>query len=364
MPLHCGIIGIAGAGKTTIFNSLSTTRAPAKTSFIPGKTNISTIIVPDQRLYELEKFHKTERIVHATIEMTDIPGLLRSTGKGEGTGNKFLSDVRNADALIHVLRCFEDNNVPHVEGSIDPVRDKEIVDIELHFKDIESVGKKIQRVDKPARLGDKEAKKTLDVLNVYREHLESYQPARTVPLGEDDRKHVADLFLLTSKPVIYVCNVDDASAANGNSFTGKVKDLLVNENTEILIIAGAAEAEIAELENPGDRIAFLNDIGLQEPGVNKLIRSAYRLLDLLTFFTIGPKEIRAWTIRNGTNAHQSAGLIHSDMERGFIRAEVIKFNDFITLGSEHACKDKGKLYIEGKNYLVHDGDLLHIRFNV
>jgi len=365
MPLHCGIIGVSGVGKTTIFNSLSGSRSQsAKTSFSPGKTNISTINVPDQRLYELEKFQKTERIVHATVEMVDIPGLIRTTGKGEGTGNKFLSDIRNADALVHILRCFSDDIIPHIEGSVDPVRDKETVDIELQLKDLESVEKKIQRVEKAAKVGDKEAKKALEVLQVYRRHLESFQPARTAPVSEDDTKYVSDLSLLSSKPVIYVCNVDDSSVAEGNEFTRKITSVPENDNTEVLFIAGAAEAEISELENPDDRLAFLNDLGLEEPGVNKLIRSAYRLLNLRTFFTVGPKEIRAWTIRNGMNAQQSAGVIHSDLERGFIRSEVIKYNDFITLGSEHACKEKGRFFIEGKNYLVQDGDLLHIRFNV
>ncbi|MCX6259022.1 MAG: redox-regulated ATPase YchF [Bacteroidia bacterium] len=362
MALHCGIIGIAGVGKTTIFNCLSSTKATAKAGFSPNKSNLSTISVPDARLYELEKFQKTEKIVHATIEMVDIPGLMRSQGKGEG--NKFLADIRNADALVHVLRCYEDDSNPHIEGSVNPVRDMETVDLELQIKDLESVEKKIHRIEKAAKIGDKDAKKVLDILMVYKHHLENFQSARTVSVGVEDRKHVEDLALLSAKPVIYVCNVDAPSVSKGNKWVDKVKDALKDQETEVLVIAGAAEAEISELDNPDDRLAFLMDIGLEEPGVNKLVRSAYRLLNLLTFFTVGPKEIRAWTIKNGMNAQQSSGVIHSDLERGFIRAEVMKYNDFISLGSEQACKDKGRFFVEGKNYIIGDGDILHVRFNV
>jgi GTP-binding protein YchF len=365
MGLQCGIIGITNVGKTTIFNCMSSTKAAASSfAFSASKSNISIINVPDSRLYELEKFQPTERIVHTTVEIVDIPGLAKGSNKGEGVGNKFLADIRNCDALIHVLRCFDDPNLPHVDGSVDPVRDIETVNFELQVRDLESIEKKLQRVEKAAKVGDKEAKQAAAVLSVYKNHLESFQNAATAPVDEQDKKYVDDLFLLSTKPVIYVCNVDDQSAVTGNHYVDRVREYLKNEQTEILVIAGKLEAEIAELENEDDRLAFLSDVGLTEPGVNKLIRAAYSLLNMETFFTVGPKEIRAWTIKKGMTAPQAAGVIHSDLERGFIRAEVMKYNDFITLGSEQACKEKGKLFVEGKNYVVEDGDILHIRFNV
>ncbi|HON17682.1 MAG TPA: redox-regulated ATPase YchF [Salinivirgaceae bacterium] len=365
MSLQCGIIGLANVGKSTIFNCMSATKAQTgKFAFSSNKSNISIVNVPDDRLYELAKLQPTERIVHTTVEIVDIPGLTKGANKGEGVGNKFLSDIRNCDALIHVLRCFDDENLPHIEGSIDPVRDIETVNFELQVKDLESIEKKLQRMEKVAKTGDKDAKKAIEVLQIYKKHLESFQNASTAPVANEDKHYIDDLFLLSVKPVIYVCNVDEASLKNGNRYVDAVKNFLKNENTEILTIAGALEAEIADLENEEDRQAFLTDAGLTEPGVNKLIRAAYRLLNLEVFFTVGPKEIRAWTIHRGATAPQAAGVIHSDLERGFIRAEVIKYQDFITLGSENACKEKGKLFIEGKNYIVQDGDILHIRFNV
>jgi len=365
MGLQCGIIGITNVGKTIIFNCMSSTKAQASNfAFSSNKSNISIINVPDSRLYELEKYQPTDKTVHATVEIVDIPGLARGSNKGEGVGNSFLGDIRNCDALIHVLRCFDDPNLPHVDGSVDPVRDIETVNFELQVKDLESVEKKIQRLEKAAKSGDKDAKRGIEVLNVYKNHLESFQSARTAPVEEYDKRFVADIFLLSVKPVIYVCNVDEASAVNGNKYVEKVKEYLKSENTEVLVIAGKVEADISELESEEDRTAFLKDVGLSEPGVNKLIRAAYKLLDLETFFTIGQKENRAWTIKKGMTAPQAAGVIHSDLERGFIRAEVIKYNDFIELKSEHACKEKGKLHIEGKTYVVEDGDILHIRFNV
>jgi GTP-binding protein YchF len=322
------------------------------------------INVPDDRLYELEKFQTTEKIVHTNVEIVDIPGLARGSNKGEGVGNKFLADIRNCDALIHVLRCFDDPNLPHVDGSVDPARDIETVNFELQVKDLESVEKKMQRLEKSAKVGDKDARHGLEILQIYKDHLESFKNASSAPVSEFDKRHIADLFLLSVKPIIYVCNVDEKSAVNGNAYVEKTKAFLKDENTEILIIAGKVEAEISELESSEDRLSFLKDVGLSEPGVNKLIRAAYHLLNLHTFFTVGPKEIRAWTIKHGMTAPQAAGVIHSDLERGFIRAEVMHYNDFVTLGSEHACKEKGKLLVEGKNYIVHDGDILHIRFNV
>jgi len=365
MGLQCGIIGITNVGKTVIFNCMSSTKAQASNfAFSSNKSNISIINVPDSRLYELEKYQPTDKTVHATVEIVDIPGLARGSNKGEGVGNSFLGDIRNCDALIHVLRCFDDPNLPHVDGSVDPVRDIETVNFELQVKDLESVEKKIQRLEKAAKSGDKDAKHGIDVLHIYKNHLESFQSARTAPVEEHDKRFIADIFLLSTKPVIYVCNVDEASAVKGNQYVDRVKEFLKNENTEVLIIAGKVEADISELESEEDRTAFLKDVGLSEPGVNKLIRAAYKLLDLETFFTIGQKENRAWTIKKGMTAPQAAGVIHSDLERGFIRAEVIKYNDFIELKSEHACKEKGKLHIEGKTYVVEDGDILHIRFNV
>jgi hypothetical protein len=320
--------------------------------------------VPDPRLYELEKHQVTDRIVHTSIEIVDIPGLAKGSNKGEGVGNKFLADIRNTDALIHVLRCFDDDSLPHIEGSVDPVRDLETIDLELQVKDLESVEKKIERLERAVRTGDKDAKRGVEVLNKYREHIENFKNARVLEVKDDDRKFVDDLFLLTMKPVIYVCNVDEKSAVAGNLYVEKVRGFLKGQNTEILVIAGAIEAEIAELENEEDRRAFLNDAGLEEPGVDKLVRAAYKMLNLRTFFTVGPMEIRAWTIKVGMTAPQASGVIHSDLERGFIRAEVMKYKDFVKLGSEHACKEAGRFFVEGKNYIVEDGDILHIRFNV
>jgi len=365
MALQCGIVGLTNVGKTTLFNCLSNTKGEVSNyAFTASKSNVGIINVPDKRLKELEKRQTTEKIVQATVEIVDIPGLTKGSSKGEGVGNKFLGDIRNTNALIHVLRCFDDENLPHIEGSIDPVRDMELLDFELQVKDLESIDKKISRVDKAAKVGDKDAKQALTVLKTFKEHLENMQNARTADVSDDDRKYIADLFLLTEKPVIYVCNVDENSAVNGNKYVEAVREALKGQNTEILVIAAGLEADISELETEEERMEFLKDAGLIEPGVNKLVRSSYNLLNLRTFFTVGPKEIRAWTIKVGMNAPEAAGVIHSDLQRGFIRAEVMKYNDFITLGSEHACKEKGKLAVEGKNYIVEDGDILHIRFNV
>jgi GTP-binding protein YchF len=365
MALQCGIIGITNVGKTTIFNCISNTKVETTAfAFSATKSNIGVVQVPDPRLYELEKHQVTEKIVHTTVEIVDIPGLARGSNKGEGVGNKFLGDIRNTDALIHVLRCFDDDSLPHIDGSVNPVRDMETVDLELQVKDLDSVEKKLQRLERAAKTGDKDAKHGVEVLSRYKEHIEEFNNARTLEIRDEDRKHVDDLFLLTMKPVMFVCNVDEKSAISGNHYVEKIKEFLKGKDVEILTIAGATEAEIAELENPEDRLEFLKDAGLAEPGVDKLVRAAYKMLNLQTFFTVGPKEIRAWTIKRGMTAPLAAGVIHSDLERGFIRAEVMKYNDFISLGSEHACKEAGKLYIEGKNYVVGDGDILHIRFNV
>jgi ribosome-binding ATPase len=365
MALQCGIIGITNVGKTTIFNCISNTKGETNAfAFSATKSNIGVVLVPDPRLYELEKYQVTDRIVHVTVEIVDIPGLAKGSNKGEGVGNKFLGDIRNTDALIHVLRCFDDESLAHIEGSVNPVRDLETVDLELQVKDLESVEKKIQRLARAAKTGDKDAKHGVEVLTRFKDHFENFNNARTLQVKEDEKKFLDDLFLLTMKPVIYVCNVDEKSAITGNRYVDSVKDFLKDKNAGVIVIAGAIEAEIAELESKEDRMAFLKDAGFTEPGVDKLVRAAYKMLNLQTFFTVGPMEIRAWTIKTGMTAPKAAGVIHSDLERGFIRAEVMKYNDFVTLGSEHACKEAGKFYIEGKNYVVQDGDILHIRFNV
>jgi len=363
MPLKCGIIGLSGSGKTTLFNCLSQHRAEtSKAAFSNTKSNLGTISVPDARLQTIDELIHAARIMPTTIDIMDIPGL--SKGGSHTEGNKFLSDIRNVDALVHVVRCFDDPTLPHIEGSVDPVRDREIVDLELQIKDLESVEKKIGRLEKMAKSNDKDAKKGIEVLNVYKEHLESFKPARTAPVSDDDRRFIEDIFLLSDKPVMYVCNVDEKSATSGNDYTRRFIDSVKDEKAEVLIIAAGIESDIAALDNAEDRLAFLSDAGLTEPGVNRLVRAAYHLLDLQVFFTAGPKEVRAWTITRGMTAPQAAGVIHSDLERGFIRAEVMKYDDFIRLKTEHACKEAGKLFVEGKNYVVEDGDIMHIRFNV
>jgi GTP-binding protein YchF len=364
MALNCGIIGITNTGKTTLFNCISNTKAESSSyAFTSSKSNLGMVNVPDRRLENLAALVKPQKVTPATVEIVDIPGLTRGSSQGEGVGNQFLADIRNTDALIHVLRCFDDDNLPHIDGTVDPVRDMETVDLELQVKDLESVEKKMEKLTKLSKVGEKDAKRGLEALKVYKEHLESFQPVRTASASEQDRQYIDDLFLLTAKPVIYVCNVDEASAVDGNHYVDRVREAL-GEEAEILVIAGGLEAEIAELEDAGDREAFLVDAGLEEPGVNRLVRSAYSMLNLISFFTTGPKEVRAWTIRKDSTAPQAAGAIHSDMERGFIRAEVIKHQDYLDLGSESACRDAGKLGVEGKNYIVQDGDVIFIRFNV
>ena len=365
MALKCGIIGVANVGKSTLFNCMSSARVETSSSaFTTNKSNVGIVNVPDPRLYRLEDFQETEKVIPATVEIVDIPGLARGASQGEGVGNKFLSDIRNTDALIHVLRCFEDESLPHIDGSVDPVRDIETIHLELQVKDLESVEKKLERLAKVAKSGDKDARRGIEVLERYKAHLEDFQNARSLEVSEADRRYVEDLFLLTSKPVMYVCNVEDEAATSGNEHVERVRQFLAGENPEILVLAARLESEIAELESEEDRREFLADAGLEEPGVNKLVRSAYSMLNLISFFTIGPKEIRAWTVRRGALAPEAAGAIHSDLQRGFIRAEVMKYDDFVSLGSEQACKERGKLAVEGKNYEVKDADILHIRFNV
>ncbi len=361
MALNCGIVGMAGTGKTTLFNSLSKGRlADTQT---PGKVNIGQVEVPDPRLDAIAAIVKPVKVVRTTVEIIDIPGMVKGGASQKGAG-QFLSEIRQTDAIIHLLRCFDDDTVPHVEASVNPLRDKEIIDLELVFRDLETLEKKMQRLDKLARVGDKDAKHGMEVLSGLQTHLEDGNPVRTFKVHESDGKYLDDCFFLTIKPVIYVCNVDEASAAKGNSHVDAVRPVIEKEGSELLVIAAQSEAEIAQLDDESDRIAFLQDLGLEEPGVNKLIRAAYKTLELQTFFTEGPKEVRAWTIREGTLAPKAAGVIHSDLERGFIRAEVKRWEDFVELGSEHACKQAGKFHIEGKNYVVKDGDIFHVRFNV
>ncbi|MEN8157031.1 MAG: redox-regulated ATPase YchF [Bacteroidota bacterium] len=365
MALKCGIIGVANVGKSTLFNCMSNTRVETSSfAFTSSKSNVGVVNVPDPRLYNLENFQPTEKVIPATVDIVDIPGLTKGASQGEGVGNKFLSDIRNTDALIQVLRCFDDEQLPHIDGSVNPVRDIETINLELQVKDLESVEKKMERLAKIAKSGDKEARKGIEVLERYKAHFEEFQNARTLEVSRADQKHVEELALLTSKPVMYVCNVEDEAAISGNEYVEKVKQFLEGEEAEILVLAARMESEIAELEDEDDRKEFLADAGLEEPGVSKLVRSAYSMLNLVSFFTVGPKEIRAWTIHKGALAPEAAGAIHSDLQRGFIRAEVMKYEDFITLGSEHACKEKGKLSVEGKNYTVEEADILHIRFNV
>ena len=358
MPLKCGIIGLAGSGKTTLFNSISNHRADIGSGM---KANMGTMVVPDHRLEEIDQHIHTEKIIPTTVEMVDIPGLAKG---GTGMGSQFLTDIRNVDALIHVVRCFDDVQYPHIEGSVNPVRDRETVDLELQIRDLESVEKKIIRLQKLAKSGDKDASRGVIVLQSIKEHLESFQSVRTASFKPEERKYIADLFLLSDKPVMYVCNVDESSAVEGNDYSRKFTESMKLDNPEILTLAAKLESDIAELDLEEDRKEFLADAGLSEPGVNKLIRAAYHLLDLQTFFTAGPKEVRAWTITRGMTAQQAAGVIHSDMERGFIRSEVIKHEEFVRLGSEHACREAGKMMVEGKKYVVQDGDMMHILFNV
>ncbi|MBC8051693.1 MAG: redox-regulated ATPase YchF [Sphingobacteriaceae bacterium] len=365
MALQCGIVGLPNVGKSTLFNCLSNAKAQAANfPFCTIEPNVGVITVPDGRLNKLAELVNPNKIVPNTIEIVDIAGLVKGASKGEGLGNQFLGNIRATNAIIHVLRCFDDGNVVHVDGSVDPIRDKEIIDTELQLKDLDAVSKKIQKVEKMAKTGDKDAKKAYEVCTVVKSHLESGKSVRTAAITEEDKEFLADLWLLTAKPVMYVCNVDEASVVSGNAYTERVKESVKEENAEVLIISAKIESEIAELESYEEREMFLTDLGLEESGVSRLIRSAYRLLDLYTYFTAGVQEVRAWTITKGFTAPQAAGVIHTDFEKGFIRAEVIKYDDFIKFGSEAACKENGKLSVEGKTYVVEDGDIMHFRFNV
>ncbi|MDD2419414.1 MAG: redox-regulated ATPase YchF [Bacteroidales bacterium] len=367
MALQCGIVGLPNVGKSTLFNCISSGKAQsANFPFCTIEPNIGSTIVPDERLQVLEKLVNPQRVVPATVEIVDIAGLVKGASKGEGLGNQFLANIRETDAIIHVLRCFDDPNIVHVDGSVDPVRDKEIIDTELQIKDLDTVESRISKVQKQAQTGgDKSAKRMYDILVQYKEALVQGKSARSVKFDNaEDAKLSKELFLLTNKPVLYLCNVDEASAKDGNQYVQQVREAIQEEDAQLLIVAAKIESEIAELESFEERQMFLNEIGLDQSGVSRLIKAAYSLLNLQTYFTAGVQEVRAWTFTKGTKAPQAAGVIHTDFEKGFIRAEVIKYDDYVKYGSENGCKEAGKMSVEGKEYIVQDGDIMHFRFNV
>jgi len=365
MGLKCGIVGLPNVGKSTLFNAISNNKAEAANfPFCTIEPNVGVISVPDERLKILESLVNPQRVLPTTFEFVDIAGLVKGASKGEGLGNQFLANIREVDAIAHVVRCFENENIIHVGGKVDPIADKEIIDTELQLKDLDSVEKKISKVERTAKSGDAKAKKELSVLMLFKEALLAGKNARSVSTDAEDRKAIEDIQLLTDKPVIYVANVDEKSIHTGNAFVDALKNLVKDEGAEVVMVCAAIEAQIAELDNEADRQVFLEEYGLTESGLNRLVRAAYHLLNLITYFTAGEKEVRAWTILRGWRAPQAAGVIHSDFEKGFIRAEVIKIPDYQKYKSEVGCREAGKLAVEGKDYVVEDGDVMHFRFNV
>ena len=364
--MKAGIVGLPNVGKSTLFNCLSNAKAQsANFPFCTIEPNIGVVNVPDRRLERLESLVKPEKVIPATVEIVDIAGLVRGASKGEGLGNQFLSNIRETDAILHVLRCFDNDNIVHVDGSVDPIRDKETIDLELQLKDLETVEKRLEKVSRAARTGNKEAIKELEVLNQLQQGLSAATSVRALSISDGDRQsYVNSMQLLTDKPVLYVCNVDESSAVNGNAYVNQVRQVAETEQADVLVLAVSTEADINELDTYEERQLFLDDMGLTEPGAAKLIRAAYAMLNLHTYFTAGQKEVRAWTVIQGSTAPQAAGVIHTDFEKGFIRAEVISYADYDNYGSEAKVKESGKMRVEGKDYVVQDGDVMHFRFNV
>ncbi|AUN30328.1 redox-regulated ATPase YchF [Niveispirillum cyanobacteriorum] len=365
MGFNCGIVGLPNVGKSTLFNALTSTAAAeaANYPFCTIEPNVGRVGVPDPRLDKLAEIAKSQKIIATQLEFVDIAGLVRGASKGEGLGNQFLANIREVDAIVHVLRCFEDGDITHVEGSIDPVRDAETVETELMLADMDSLEKRLPPLQKKAKAGDKDAKALSDLMERVLAALRDGKPARTVEVSNEERDAFKQMALLTGKPVLYVCNVEEASAGSGNSLSAKVAEMAARQGAASVVISAAIEAELSQLPDE-DKLEYLSSLGLEEPGLNRLIRAGYSLLGLLTFFTVGPKEARAWTVRKGAKAPEAAGVIHTDFERGFIKAETIDFTSYTTLGGEVGCKEAGKMRMEGKEYLVQDGDIFHFRFNV